>query len=60
MQSRSPGSKAVVFSSWGRLLRLVGEALVANGVEHVSLAVPSLEARQRALVQFHADPQCKV
>ena len=36
----------MVFSSWGRLLRLVGEALAANGVEHASLCGASLQQRQ--------------
>lgn len=27
MREADPGAKAVVFSSWGRLLRLVGDAL---------------------------------
>lgn len=31
MGDEEPDSKALVFSSWGRLLRLVHEALVANG-----------------------------
>eukprot|EP00967_Tisochrysis_lutea_P078414 scaffold106721_cov20-Tisochrysis_lutea.AAC.1 len=34
LQGLPAGSKAVVFSSWGRLLRLVSEALEANGVDH--------------------------
>ena len=33
-----PGAKFLVFSSWGRLLRLVGEAFGANGIKHDSLA----------------------
>ncbi len=31
MSGEDPGSKALVFSSWGRLLRLVQDALAANG-----------------------------
>lgn len=31
MSAEDPGSKALVFSSWGRLLRLVQDALAANG-----------------------------
>lgn len=52
--------KVVVFSSWGRLLRLVGEALEANGVEYASLVVPTAEVRQAELHRFSHDPQCRV
>ena len=31
IEDSSPGAKSLVFSSWGRLLRLVGEALQVSG-----------------------------
>ena len=46
MRAADPGAKAVVFSSWGRLLRLVGDALTANGLPHASLAGASPAQRQ--------------
>ena len=46
LRGAEPGAKAVVFSSWGRLLRLVGEALAANGLPHASLCGASLAQRQ--------------
>ena len=49
MRRVDPGAKAVVFSAWGRLLKLVGGALAANGLEHVSLAGAQPEARAAAL-----------
>lgn len=52
------GAKCVVFSSWGRLLRLVGGALKGNGVEFAAMmgaqhgpggdSLPSRAARPRA------------
>lgn len=33
IHSQDPTAKSVVFSTWGRLLRLVGEALKDNGIE---------------------------
>lgn len=44
----------MVFSSWGRLLKLVGDALTANGVEHASLCGASLQQRQVRLLPGHA------
>ena len=36
MQATDPSAKAVVFSSWGRLLRLVNDALTISGIGNVS------------------------
>lgn len=60
MRRVDPGAKAVVFSAWGRLLKLVGGALAANGLEHVSLAGAQPEARAAALHRFLTDPACAV
>ena len=60
MRRADPGAKAVVFSAWGRLLKLVGGALAANGLEHVSLAGAQPEARAAALHRFLTDPACAV
>lgn len=46
MRAADPEAKAVVFSSWGRLLRLVGDALEANGVQYASLCGANLTQRQ--------------
>jgi hypothetical protein len=48
-EERAPGSKAVVFSSWPRVLGLVAEALTAHSVEHASLAASSLGDRQESI-----------
>ena len=56
MRGKDPKSKAVVFSSWGRLLSLIGEALKANGIAHVSLAGTQPEGRANALRTFLNDP----
>ena len=58
MRRADPGAK--VFSAWGRLLKLVGGALAANGLEHVSLAGAQPEARAAALHRFLTDPDCAV
>eukprot|EP00198_Chlamydomonas_reinhardtii_P009028 XP_001698365.1 predicted protein [Chlamydomonas reinhardtii] len=60
MGDEEPDSKALVFSSWGRLLRLVHEALVANGITCVSLVGGNPEARQAALQTFLHDRKCRV
>ena len=36
MQAIDPSAKAVVFSSWGRLLKLVNDALTNSGIGNVS------------------------
>ena len=60
MRRADPGAKAVVFSAWGRLLKLVGGALAANSLQHVSLAGAQPEARAAALHRFLTDPDCAV
>ncbi|KAL4426809.1 hypothetical protein ABPG77_006595 [Micractinium sp. CCAP 211/92] len=60
MRAADPNAKAVVFSSWGRLLKLVGEALAANGVRHASLAGANPAQREAALHAFLHDPDCTV
>ena len=60
MRAADAGAKAVVFSAWGRLLKLVGGALAANGVQHVSLAGAQPAARAEALHRFIHDPDCTV
>jgi SNF2 family DNA or RNA helicase len=56
-----PPRKAVVFSAWGRSLRLVGSALSAMGVGYGAMLGGDPSARQRALQRFldpHSD--CRV
>lgn len=60
MQDADPTAKAVVFSSWGRLLGLVGQALQANGVGYASLCGANAQQRQDALHRFLHDPTCVV
>lgn len=60
MRAADPAAKAVVFSSWGRLLKLVGGALEANGVQHATLAGASPVQRLAALNSFMHDPRCTV
>lgn len=60
MRRAEPGAKAVVFSAWGRLLKLVAGALQANGLPHVSLAGAQPDARAAALHRFLTDPDCAV
>lgn len=59
MQAKDQQFKAVVFSSWGRLLRLVEEALAANGISHVSLAGTQPEKRANALRTFLNNPHVR-
>jgi hypothetical protein len=60
MRREDEGAKAVVFSAWGRLLKLVGEALSANGLQHVSLAGAQPHARAAALRRFLTDRDCAI
>ena len=60
MRRADPTAKAIVFSAWGRLLKLVGEALGANGVGFASLAGSQPGARTAALRRFIHDPTCAV
>lgn len=60
MRAADPGAKAVVFSSWGRLLKLVGDALDQNGVRHATLAGANPAQREDALHAFLHDPDCVV
>ena len=60
IEDADPGAKSLVFSTWGRLLKLVGHALAANGVVHVSMAGSDPEARRAALHRFATDPDCRV
>ncbi|EFJ47333.1 hypothetical protein VOLCADRAFT_92108 [Volvox carteri f. nagariensis] len=60
MATSDPCSKALVFSSWGRLLRLVQEALLANNVRCASMVGGNPAARQAALQSFLHDPTCRV
>jgi E3 ubiquitin-protein ligase SHPRH len=60
LRAADPGAKAVVFSSWGRLLRLAGEALDAHGVGHATLGGATVAQREAALRRFMHDPDCAV
>ncbi|KAI8476606.1 MAG: P-loop containing nucleoside triphosphate hydrolase protein [Monoraphidium minutum] len=56
----APPPKAVVFSQWGRLLRLVGGALKDNGIPYAAMMGTSQSARESALSRFQHDPDCPV
>jgi hypothetical protein len=58
--SEEPGSKCLIFSSWGRALRLVGDALTANKVKFASLAGSVSSKRAELLNEFMHDPDCTV
>ena len=60
MKQADPSAKAVVFSSWSRLLRLVEEALSDNGFTHTSIAGVQAQTRAAALKSFLTDPDCSV
>ena len=60
MKQADPTAKAVVFSSWSRLLRLVEEALQDNGIAYTSIAGAQAETRGAALRKFVKDPDCTV
>lgn len=60
MKQADPTAKAVVFSSWSRLLRLVEEALSDNGFTHTSIAGVQAQTRAAALKSFLTDPKCSV
>ncbi|KAK3277407.1 hypothetical protein CYMTET_14581, partial [Cymbomonas tetramitiformis] len=56
---RANGKKALVFSSWQRLLAVAAEALEDNGIPFCKLAgVPA--KRRAALERFTTDPDCSV
>ena len=60
MKQADPTAKAVVFSSWSRLLRLVEEALHDNGISCTSIAGVQAASRAAALKRFTKDPDCTV
>lgn len=60
MKAADPTAKAVVFSSWSRLLRLVEEALGDNSIAYTSIAGAQADARVAALQRFIKDPDCTV
>lgn len=60
MKQADPTAKAVVFSSWSRLLRLVEEALSDNCFTHTSIAGVQAQTRAAALKSFLTDPDCSV
>ena len=60
MKQADPTAKAVVFSSWSRLLRLVEEALKDNNICYTSIAGVQADSRVAALHRFMKDPECTV
>ena len=60
MKQADPTAKAVVFSSWSRLLRLVEEALQDNSISYTSIAGAQADTRAAALQRFVKDPDCTV
>lgn len=60
MKQADPTAKAVVFSSWSRLLRLVEEALKDNNIPYTSIAGAQADSRVAALHRFMKDPKCTV
>lgn len=59
MRAHRKGAKAVVFSTWSRLLRVVSLALQRSGVPHASLA-KAQDQRSSSLETFQKDPDCSV
>lgn len=59
MREAGPGAKAVVFSTWSRLLKVTSLALQRSRVPHVSLAAAQ-EERALSLKTFQTDPDCSV
>jgi E3 ubiquitin-protein ligase SHPRH len=60
LQAADPKAKCLVFSSWGRLLRLVAEALREHGIGHAVMAGAGVAARQKALQEFLTNDGCQV
>ena len=62
MKRRDPKGKAVVFSAWSRVLKLVSAALHVNGIKCVSLVggMGGVEARAHAIEQFQSEADIKV
>lgn len=61
MRKQRGGAKAVVFSTWSRLLGVVSLALTKSHVPHVSLATSrSKELRAAQLDTFIKDSSCSV
>ncbi|KAL0028145.1 hypothetical protein WJX77_009970 [Trebouxia sp. C0004] len=60
MKQADPTAKAVVFSSWSRLLRLVEEALQDNTICYTSIAGAQADSRVAALRKFMKEPECSV
>lgn len=60
MKAADPTAKAVVFSSWSRLLRLVEGALGDNSIAYTSIAGAQADTRVAALRKFIKDPDCTV
>jgi len=58
IREHDPSAKFVIFSSWGRLLRLVAEALTAQGMECASLHGVAQPKRLENLHRFQHDPGC--
>lgn len=57
MRAQRKGAKAVIFSTWTRLLKAVSVALTCNKVQHASLAAAQ-DQRSSSLEQFQTDPEC--
>jgi hypothetical protein len=60
MRACNPPRKAVVLSSWSRLLQLVEDALNSNGIGTARFWGPGSAARAVALRRFRTDPMCTV
>lgn len=59
LRSARDGAKAVVFSTWTRVLTVLGAALAANKVPYASLASTRTQ-RSSSLDTFQTDPSCTV
>jgi E3 ubiquitin-protein ligase SHPRH len=60
MRASDPPRKAVVFSSWSRLLQLVETALHDNGIVTARFWGGTNASRAAALRRFRRDPLCTV
>ena len=58
IEAREPGAQAVVFSTWGRVLRLAESALDSSGIAHCALG--SGRRGEEALARFRGDASIAV
>lgn len=60
LRARSADDKCIVFSQWGRLLTIVGEALRENDIACVSLVGSGVRQRSELIRKYREDPRACV